>query len=135
MAKWLPLLVTVATASWAAQARAGARIESEIMVNAKRPVDTILELQGDSFRINLLNHTTGDVLKSTIFDGERILQLDAREKTYTAMTMAELKTQMAGLDQMQASMPPEGPPRAGFHLRARPRAGRPSPGSPAKTIR
>jgi hypothetical protein len=109
MTKWLPQFVAGCaaglTAGWAAQAHAGARIESEVMVNASKPVDSVLELQGDRFRIDLLDHSTGETLHSTIFDGTRILQLMAKDKTYTAMTMADLKTQMQRLDQMRASTP------------------------------
>jgi len=101
MTKWLPLLCV----AFAAQARAGVRIESEVTVNANKPVDSVLEIQGDRFRINLLDHASGDVLRSTIFDGARILQLKAKDKTYTVMTMADLKTETERLEQMKAAMP------------------------------
>jgi len=106
MTKWLRLfvigLVTGPAVGWASLAIAGVRIESQVVIHAGKTLNNVLELQGSRFRISIQDAASGDILSSTIFDGERIVKLQARDKTYTSMTMADVKTQM---DNIKASLP------------------------------
>jgi len=103
MTKILPLLCL----GWAALAQAGVRVESQVTAYEGQPVDTVLELQGESFRIDRRDAAQQQLPYSTIFDGERMLILDGKDKSYTEMTLADLKTQMAKIEQLKGALPPE----------------------------
>ncbi len=103
MSKFLPLLCL----GWAALAQAGVRVESQVTAYEGQPIDTILELQGDSFRIDRHSASDQGLPTSTIFDGDRMLLLSAKNKSYTEMTLSDLKAQMEKLEQLKANLPPE----------------------------
>jgi hypothetical protein len=103
MSKFLPLLCL----GWAALAQAGVRVESQVTAYEGQPIDTVLELQGESFRIDRHSASEQGIPNSTIFDGERMLLVSAKNKTYTEMTLADLKAQMEKLLQLKAGLPPE----------------------------
>jgi hypothetical protein len=112
MTKWL----TVLSLAGAGLAQAGVRIESRVSPHQGLTVDSVVEVQGDRFRINHQDAATGEFLRVTIYDGERILSLRPKDKTYTSMSMADLKAQMAGFDAMKDKLSPEA--RAQFDKRA-----------------
>ena len=102
LTRWLPLLFL----GWAALARAGVRIESTVSAYVGQPVDTVLELQGDSFRVE--RRDANDQLPhSTIFDGQRMLILNGKDKSYNEMSLDDLKAQMAKLEEIKDRLPPE----------------------------
>jgi hypothetical protein len=101
--KLLPLLGL----GWAALAQAGVRVESQVTAYEGQPVDTILELQGESFRIDRRDAAQQQLPYSTIFDGEHMLLLDGKARTYNEMSLTDLKAQMAKLEQLKGSLPPQ----------------------------
>jgi len=103
MTKWLPLLCL----GWAALARAGVRIESTVTAYEGQPVATTLELQGESFRVDRNDTANQQTPRTTIFDGDKLIVINGKDKSYTEMTLADLKAQLARLDQMKSSLPPE----------------------------
>jgi hypothetical protein len=103
MTKLLPLLCL----GWAASAQAGVRIESKVTAYEAQPVDTTLELQDQSFRVERRDAAGAQQPRTTIFDGQRMLILDGKDKTYSEMSLTDLQAQMAKLEQMKNSLPPE----------------------------
>jgi hypothetical protein len=102
MTKWL--LSAAFASTWPALALAGVRIESKVTANSNAPVDSVLELQGDHLRINFQDPATGTAMRSTIFDGKRMIMLKPADKTYLVMTKADLEAQK---EKMMAMLPPE----------------------------
>jgi hypothetical protein len=111
MTKLLTLLcvgcAAAAAGGWAGLAQAGVRIESKVTAYDNQPVDTVLELQGDAFRIDRGDSSTNPVPRTTIFDGEKMIVVNGRDKTYTEMTLADLKAKFDQMEQMKDSLPPE----------------------------
>jgi hypothetical protein len=101
MTKWL--LTAAFACAWPASALAGVRIESKVTVNTNPPVNSVLEVQGDRMRIDIKD-PTGSALRSTIFDGTRMITLKPSDKTYILMTKADLDAQK---EKMKAMLPPE----------------------------
>jgi hypothetical protein len=101
--KWLTLL----SLGWAGLAQAGVRIESKVTAYENQPVDTVLELQGDAFRVDRGDASASPVPQTTIFDGEKMIVVNSREKSFTEMSLADLKAQMEKIEQLKSSLPPE----------------------------
>ncbi len=126
-------------------AQAGVRIESQIALKSGKQFANVLELQENrAFRVQHPGrHDPGGAINSTIYDGERIIKLRSTTlKTYTVMTMADLKAQIDRLEQMERSMPPlarehldEARMVPVFTFKRVPGGLRPSPGSAATTMR
>ncbi len=123
MRELLPLVVVGAWGLWAAPAQAGVRIESQVTAYEGQPVDTVLELQGDGFRVDRHDSAQPALPHTTIFDGERMLLVNDTDKSYSEKTLADLAAQLAKLEKMKGSLPPQAremmdragtPPEYGF---------------------
>lgn len=113
MHKLLPLFVLLLLVLLAPLARAGVRIETVTTKDGKS-MQTVLSLEGKKLRMEHSDPanpgaspgTSPNPSGTAIFDGERLLVLSPASKSYSELTLADLKAQLAKIEAMRSQLPP-----------------------------